>query len=419
MDTGEQLFRHESGRIVAALTRIFGLDNLALAEDVMQDTFCRALEVWKLRGVPENPPAWLMKAAKNRAIDLLRRERNARRLVPELERLLESEWTMVPTVSAFFDAETIEDDQLRMMFTCCDPQIAEDGQVALTLNLLAGFTAGEIASSFLTKTAAIEKRIERAKKVLATSKRLFDLSNSQLQSRLSAVHRTLYLLFNEGYHGASKKTAVRWDLCREAMRLASLLLENPLTSTPESYALCALMWLHAARLPARVNGQGDLIALHDQDRSRWDSKLIAKGHAFLDRAASGAELTEFHIEAAIASTHANAVRTEDTDWTRIIWLYDTLMGLRPSPIVALNRAIAIAQAGGPERGIEAIRAIEERERLAGYPFLPAALGELELRAGNNETARRHFEEAAALARNSMERKFLRTRAEVAASSTQR
>ncbi len=416
MELGEQLFRYESGRIVAVLTRVFGLDNLALAEDVMQDTFCRALEVWKLRGVPQNPAGWLMTAAKNRAIDVLRRERTARRLVPEITHLLESEWTMVPTVNGFFSAETIQDDQLRMMFSCCDPLLSEKAQVALTLNLLCGFTAGEIARSFLSKRSAIEKLIERAKKMLSTSKKLFDLADREFPERLSAVHRVLYLLFNEGYHGGSAQKAVRAELCREAMRLAELLLHNPLVSTPASFALCALMWLHAARLPARVDGDGELISLAHQDRSRWDARLIGKGNNFLNCSASGSELSEYHIEAAIAAVHSNSSKAEDTDWERIVWLYDTLMTIRPSPVVALNRAIAVAQKSGPESGIEEIQAIAQSELLASYPFLPAALGELELRAGQIESAREHFEAAVALARNPMERRFLELRLEAALSN---
>ena len=412
-DSSEQLFRHESGRLITALTRIFGFENLALAEDVVQDTFCRALEVWKLRGVPENPRAWLMKAAKNRAIDLLRRERTARRIEPELTRLLESEWTMVPTVNAMFAAETIKDDQLRMMFTCCDPRIPEEGQLALTLNLLAGFTSAEIASSFLTKTATIEKRIERAKKALAENKQLFDLSDDALPARLSAVHRALYLLFNEGYHGTSKKCAVRFELCREAMRLAALLLDNPLVSSHATYALCALMWLHAARLRARVNGQGELIRLADQDRAQWDTELMARGNEFLELSASGPDLSEYHLEAAIASIHSSAPNTNDTDWPRIVWLYDMLLKIRPSPVVALNRAIAVGHMSGPERGIEAITAIEEIDRLASYPFFQAALGEMTLRAGRAASACRHFEAAALLARSPMERRYLQSRAEEA------
>ncbi|HTA53166.1 MAG TPA: sigma-70 family RNA polymerase sigma factor [Candidatus Acidoferrales bacterium] len=406
MQVEEHLFRQHSGRIVTALSRIFGLENIALAEDVTQDVFCRALEVWKLRGVPENPSAWLMKAAKNRAIDLLRRERVGRRLEPELGRLLESEWTLVPTINEFFSAESIKDDELRMIFSCCDPELSETTQVALTLHLACGFTMAEIASAFLRKRSAMEKRIERGKKVLANSKHLFDLSDGELKTRLSAVHRALYLLFNEGYHGAS---AVRTELCREAMRLGALLIEHPLVASPVTYALCALMSLHAARLPARLDPDGDLIDLAHQDRSRWEIELIGKGNELLDRSAFGTELSAYHVEAAIAAVHSNALHAEDTDWGRLIWLYDMLMTIRPSPVVALNRAIALAQQNGPERGIEELRTIEHGELLASYPFYAAALGELEFRAGDNGNARKHFEEALGLARNRVERRFLERR----------
>lgn len=405
----EQLFRREFGRIVSALVRIFGFNNLALAEDVAQDVFCRALEVWKLRGVPDNPSSWLMKAAKNRAIDLLRRQRTAVNAVPQLQRLLESEWTLVPTLNGVFSVESIKDDQLRMMFSCCDPALSEETQVTLMLTLLGGFTANEIAAAYLSKRDAVAKRIERGKKVLAASHTLFDLTDSDLPARLSAVQRALYLLFNEGYHGASAHGAVRPELAREAMRLASLLLDNPLTVQPQTYALCALMWLNAARLPARVNADGDLIALYDQDRSLWDAKLVERGNAFLNLAARGDELSEYHVEAAIAFVHSSANSVGETDWDRLVWLYDTLLEIRPSPVIALNRAIALAQRDGPQAGIDTIRAIPQPERLASYPFFPAALAELELRAGRPESARSHFEEAAALARNPMERRFLTTR----------
>src|SRR5580765_7630497 len=225
----DYLFRHESGRMIAALTRVFGVHNLSLAEDVVQDALCRALEVWKFRGMPENPAAWLMTTAKNRAVDVLRRERTARTFAPELGRLLDSEWTLVPTVDEQFGDHAIKDDLLRMMFSCCQPRLAEEAQVALVLNILCGFTAGEVAGAFVATRAAIEKRITRAKKVLAGSKRLFDVTDAkEFSTRLPAVHRALYLLFNEGYHGASAESAVRAELCREAMRLASLLRAHPL-----------------------------------------------------------------------------------------------------------------------------------------------------------------------------------------------
>jgi RNA polymerase sigma factor (sigma-70 family) len=407
MQPGDHLFRHESGRMVAALTRIFGVHNLALAEDVVQDAFCRALEVWRIRGVPENPSAWLTATAKNGALDVLRRERTARSFAPELGRFLQSEWTLAPVVEELFAAEAIKDDLLRMMFSCCHPRLSEQAQVALVLHVLCGFSVDEIASAFVTTHAAIEKRLTRAKKVLAGSKRLFDVTaQADFSARLPAVHRALYLLFNEGYHGGSAETAVRVELCREAMRLSALLLEHPLGRTPVTNALIALMCLGAARLPARVDASGNLISLFDQDRSRWDQELIGKGLEFLELSGAGSDLAPYHLEAAIASIHACARRTEDTDWKTIVSLYDRLMTIRPSPIVALNRAIAVAQNEGPERGLEEIRSITDRDRLAAYPFYCAALGELEIRSGRQETAREHFRAALALARNPMERRFL-------------
>src|ERR1700722_19196014 len=335
MNTTDHLFRREAGRMVAALTRIFGVHNLALAEDVVQEAFCRALEVWKFRGVPENPSAWLLATAKNRALDVLRRERTARTFAPELGRLLQSEWTLAPVVEEMFGANAIKDDQLRMMFSCCHPRLQEEAQVALVLHILCGFSVTEIASAFVSSHAATEKRISRAKKVLAGSKRLFDIADAgDFAARLPAVQRALYLLFNEGYHGASPESAVRAELCREAMRLAALLREHPLAATPATYALSALMCLHAARLPARLDASGDLRSLFDQDRSRWDAHLIAEAERLLDLSASGPEITDYHLEAAIAWAHTTAHRAEDTDWGTIVSLYDKLMAMRPSPVVA-------------------------------------------------------------------------------------
>ena len=395
--------------MVAALTRIFGVHNLALAEDVVQDAFCRALEVWRIRGMPENPSAWLMATAKNRALDVVRRERTARTFAPEMGRLLETEWTIAPLVDEAFAAHTIHDEQLRMMFSCCDPRLSEDVQVALVLNILCGFGAHEIASAFLSGRAAVEKRITRGKKVLASSRRLFDLADVEFASRLSAVRCALYLLFNEGYHGASGDGAVRVELCGEAMRLTALLRAYPAAATPGTDALAALMCLHAARLPARLDSAGDLHSLVHQDRSRWDAKLLAEGLALLERSAAGAEVTAYHIEAAIAAAHASARSVEETDWSSIVSLYDRLMEVAPSPVVALNRAIAVAEPDGPDRGLEELHAIGARARLSKYPFYPAAIGELELRRGNPAEARTHFQAALGLARNATERRFLEKR----------
>jgi RNA polymerase sigma factor (sigma-70 family) len=411
MEPSDLLFRREAGRMIAALTRIFGVHNLALAEDVVQDAFCRAVEVWKFRGTPENRSAWLMATAKNRALDVLRRRRTAHTFAPELGRLLESEWTLAPVLEEVFAPNAIKDDLLRMMFSCCHPRLAEEARVALILHILCGFSVGEVASAFMSGHAAIEKRISRGKKVLAGSKRLFDVTvPADFSARLPAVHRALYLLFSEGYHGASTHAAVRAELCHEAMRLAAVLLEHPLGVTPATYALCAVMCLTAARLPARLDAAGNLNSLTDQDRSLWDRKLVLEGLKFLELSASGSELTSYHIEAAIASIHSTAPDVTATDWKTIVSLYDTLMVIQPSPIVALNRAIAVAQHEGSVRGLDEIDAIAHRDRLAAYPVYSAALGELELRRGSPATAREHFLAALALARNPMERRCLEQRA---------
>jgi RNA polymerase sigma-70 factor (ECF subfamily) len=394
--------------MVAALTRIFGVHNLALAEDVVQDAFVRALEVWRLRGVPDNPAAWLMTAAKNRALDVLRRERTARTFAPEMGRLLDTEWTLSPAVNEAFEVHTIRDEQLRMMFSCCQPRLADDVQIALVLNILCGFGAAEIAAAFLTGRAAMEKRISRGKKALAASKRLFDLTDAEFVPRLATVQRALYLLFNEGYHGSTELT-VRADLCAEAIRLVTLLREYPPADTPATRALGALMHLHAARLATRVDADGALSRLSDQDRARWDRGLIDEGLALLEHSAAGSELTPYHIEAAIAAEHVRAPDVSATNWAIIVSLYDRLLAIQPSPVVALNRAIAIAERDGPDAGLVALAAIEDGARLEAYPFYRAGIAELELRGGRPNAAREHFTAALALARNETERRFLEKR----------
>jgi RNA polymerase sigma factor (sigma-70 family) len=409
-DSLDHLFRRESGRMIAALIRVFGVHNLALAEDVVQDALCRALEVWKLRGTPENPSAWLMTTAKNRAVDVLRRERRARAFAPELERLLESEWTFTPTIEEAFGPHAIRDDELRMMFSCVDPRLGEESQVALILHILCGFSVNELANAFLTSAAAMEKRLTRAKQVLSGSKRLFELCDGEdFQSRLSAIQRALYLLFNEGYHGSCAEKVVRVELCREAMRLAAALTDHPLAAIPATRALLALMCLHAARLPTRVDKSGSLSLLAHQDRSQWNTELIAHGQKLLELSATGEELSEYHVEAAIAWCHVTAPSARETNWSQIVSLYDTLLAIRPSPVIALNRAIAVAQHEGPEGGLAALRAIRDRERLGAYPFYPIALGELELQCGRRAAARVHFAEALPLARNQAEQRFIEQR----------
>jgi RNA polymerase sigma factor (sigma-70 family) len=420
VDVSEHLLRHEWGRLVAALTRIFGAHQLALAEDVAQEALCRAVEVWAYRGMPSNPQAWLMMTAKNCALDALRRERTARTFGPELQRYMLSEWTVTPLVETLFTAEAIKDDVLRMMFSCCEPQLPEESQLALILNILCGFSVDEIAAAFLGGRAGAEKRITRAKHTLSEAGKLFNVeSGSDFAVRLPTVLRALYLLFNEGYHGASKKSVIRTELCQEAMRLTAMLLDHPDGATPETYALSALMCLNAARLPGRVDAPGDLQTFDNQDRSSWDQGLVAEGLALLGRSASGTSVSQYHIEAAIAACHAVPAVPAETDWRKIAELYDALIVVAPSPVVALNRAIAISQIGGPERGLAEIALIPNSERLADYPFYQAAIGELEFRCGRYVEARQHFHLAAALARNAAERGFLERRERACGESGQR
>jgi RNA polymerase sigma factor (sigma-70 family) len=403
-------FRRQSGRLVSALTRIFGIHNVALAEDVTQDALCRALSVWQFSGVPEDPAAWLLAVARNRALDILRRDKNARRFAPDLGFLLDSEWTLAPTVTDLFEPRAVADDELRMMFSCSAPSLPEEAQVALILHILCGFSMAEIAGALLSTEAATEKRISRAKKALASSGRLFEFHDAaELQKRLPVVQRALYLLFNEGYHGASPESSVRVTLCLEALHLARLLLEHPSCATPSTIALTALMCLHAARMPARVDSGGDLVPLREQDRSLWDAALTLEGMALLEAAATGEVLSEYHIEAAIAAVHANARSARETRWGEIVGLYDTLMSLRASPVVALGRAIAIGERDGPEAGLRAVRAIEDDGRLTRTPFFEAAMGDLEWRAGRLDVARRHLEAARERSRSSIERRFFEGR----------
>jgi RNA polymerase sigma factor (sigma-70 family) len=415
VDSGDLPYRNEAGRMVAALTRVFGIHNLELAEDVVQDAFCRALETWKYRGVPTDPAAWLMRVARNRALDVVRRERTARTFAPDLGRLLATEWTVSGVVAELFDETAITDDQLRMMFSCCHPKLAQSTQAMLVLQLLCGFGAREIAAGFVSERSAVERRLSRAKRTLMNGGPLFDIADrDDFERRLPAVLDAIYLLFNEGYHGSSQH-AVRSELCGEALRLARLIAQHPIGSSPTTHAFCASMCLHAARLPERLDDGGNLRSLRDHDRSRWNSRLIDEGHAWLERSASGNGITRYHLEAAIAWQHAASARFDDTDWSAIAGLYDALLRVVPSPVVALNRAIAIGQRDGPAAGLTAVAALEGDDRLERYPFFHAALAEFLFDEGRAEDAVARFERALSLARNVDERNYLRRRRDALAS----
>ena len=393
--------------MVAALCRVLGMHNLDLAEEIVQETLCQALELWRFDRIPDNPAAWLMRVAKNRAIDAIRKQRNARRFAPELAATLQPESSLATHVDAVFTDHEIADEQLRMMFACCHAQISPESQIMLILKILCGFGVHEIAQAFLTGEAAVEKRLARARQVLAESGLAEDIAGeSPIRRRLGAVHQALYLLFSEGYHGSHPSLAIREDLCAEAMRLALLLAEHPAGDVPASHALLALMCFHAARLPARMDEHGLLVELAGQDRTRWIRPLIEQGVRELGRSSQGSELTPYHLEAGIAAAHCSAAGIEDTDWPAILGLYDLLLEIRPTPIVALNRAIVVAQIHGPDAGLATLDELASEARLESYQFLAAAQGELHRRAGRLAEARRHLDRAIALARNEAERRFL-------------
>ena len=389
------LFRRESGRLVPALVRLFGVRNLDLAEDVAQETLLRAVEVWKFHGVPDDPAAWLIRAAKNRAIDVLRRQKTARTFAAEVA----TEWSLVPIVEETFRTDAIRDEELRMMFTCCHSRLPEEAQIGLVLSILCGFGAREIAAAFMITTAAIEKRLARAKATLAETPSLFSLDD--VPARTPTVLRALYVLFSEGYHGSHPDNPVREDLCNEAMRLCAMVREH--AATPETDALLALMSLHAARLPARIR-DGALVAWEDQDRCAWDEDLVHQGLRLLEDAARGDNLSTYHVEAAIAAEHALARSREQIAWSKIVDLYGLLLKLEPSPAAELARAIAIGEAEGPARGLEALEAITD-ERLSRAPFLDAARGDLLCMLGRGDEARSAYLAARDKARSDSERRF--------------
>ena len=406
MDILDNLFRRESAKMTAVLTAIFGVRNLSVAEDVVQDAFCKAIQIWPYTGVPDNPSAWLMTAAKNKALDVLRHQQTVQRYATDLGRHLQRVRAESERLEEQFEPGAIQDSLLRMMFSCCHPRLPEAAQVALILHILCGFSVREVAGAFVSEHAAMEKRIQRAKKTLAAMNQFLDIrSREQVLSRMPAVLRALYLLFSEGYHGCSEESVIRAELCHEAMRLTSLLTEDPRFSSPAIDALLALMCFDAARLKARISPNGDLYAFLDQARSLWDRRLIERGYELLDRSAAGDTISEYHLEAAIAAVHCRAPTAEETNWAMILSLYDSLLVLRPSPVVALNRAVVVGMLYGAERGLEAIEQIQDVQRLAHYPFFFATRAELAARAQRPECARVDFSKAMTLARNGEERRF--------------
>lgn len=406
----DHLFRHEAAKLVAVLTGIFGIERWQLAEDVVQEAMVRALQTWPYYGVPKNPAAWLTQAAKNLALDTLRREKNFQEKQPQIIAHIEQlPGETEGGYSPAFETE-IRDDRLRMMFVCCHPLISREDQVALALKTLCGFSPPEIAKAFLTTEAAIAKRLTRAKQRIREAGIRFEIpEGDELARRLDAVLQSLYLLFNEGYKASSGESLIREDLCQEAIRLTQLLAEHPAGNQPKTHALLALMLLNAARIPSRTDAEGNLLRLQEQDRSRWHQPMIARGMFHLAHSAAGNELSEYHLQAGIAACHCAARDYAATDWGHILEMYDRLVSFDDSPVVALNRAVAVAEVHGPQAGIEAVGAIRNLQSLEAYYLLHAVLGEFESRLNHAPAAAAHFRKAMQLAEIKSEQAFLAKR----------
>jgi len=404
----DHLFRQQAGRMVAILTRLFGVHNLELAEDVLQDTLHQALKDWYTGNIPDNPAGWLMTVAKRKAINMIRRERLQRNFAADMDRLLKSEWTASYTLDHIFLEHEIKDSQLRMIFTCCHPALPIEGQLALTLKTLCGFSIPEIASALLTTESTINKRLYRAKEKIRNEQLDFTVpSGPDLFARLDAVLLVIYLLFNEGYNSSCDDLVIRKDLCLEAMRLAMLLTERPIMKDyPEIYALLALMCLHAARFDARIDSNGCLVILEEQDRALWDQDLIAEGIQFLSRSAFGISVTAYHLEAAIAAEHSVAASFRDTGWNKIYDYYVALEKLKPSPVIRLNLAIIKGKTDGPQAAITALHALEESGKVAGDSLFYASLGEFYAQTGCREEAVDYLLEAHAMTRSAATKELL-------------
>jgi RNA polymerase sigma-70 factor, ECF subfamily len=401
----DHLFRNRSGQMVAWLTRIFGPAHLGTVEEVVQDALLKALQQWPYSGVPDNPGGWLFRVARNGALDVVRRDASfqarAHQIADELHRAFDErhqgDWA-------------IEDDELRMVFMCCHPLLPMDSRVALSLKSACGFSVAEIARAFLTAEPTIAQRLVRAKRVLRDEDISLELpQGSDLATRLEAVLEVIYLLFNEGYNAHAGEELIRNDLCTEALRLGRLVANaghlGP-AGGPAAHALVALMAFQSARLPARIDSNGEMVLLEDQDRARWDRRLIALGFAQLERSAEGPAISAYHIQAAIAAVHARAITSEETRWDEILSFYDDLISLNPSPVILLNRAVAVSRVFGAEAALEIVQRLESEPTLGNYYLLPSVKARLLMSKGDRRGAAACYRAALALPCTEPERRFL-------------
>jgi RNA polymerase sigma factor (sigma-70 family) len=401
------ILKQEWGNLVAVLTKVFGTYNMQLAEDVVQDTFIKAIEHWNEQGLPQNPAAWLYTVARNKATDVIRKQKREQQHFAEHAALLQSEYSLTATIHTLVNDLTLDDDRLRMMFVCCHPLLSSEASITLILKTICGLTVTEIAKAFLTEYDTIEKRLYRARQTFKENRIGFELPTvTVLEDRLERVLTCIYLLFNEGYSSTQNEYLVRHDLMLEAMELCELILRSKAVPHDEAQALMALMCFTAARNDARTDDTGNILLLKDQDRTKWNKQLIKAGIDHLDAAANGAHLSKYHLEAGIAYEHVKCARYEDTNWERIIVCYNLLFQLKPSPVVALNRAIAISELYGAAEGIKAIEHIEGIAFLKNYYVLPATLGVLHLQIQEYSIAKAYFEMALQLTKSVTEQRLL-------------
>jgi len=408
--TIDHLFRNEAGKMVAVLTRLFGFRNIEQAEDIVQDTILKALQTWRYGKIPDNPSAWLYRAAKNNAIDLIRRQKLKFKIENEISFLLKSEYTLAPAINELFTDGEIKDSQLRMMFACCHPEISEENQITLILKTLCGFSTSEIAKAFLTNEEAVSKRLYRTKEFFRENKTDFIIpSIDEIKNRTAAVLKTIYLLFNEGYNSTHSEELIKKELIDEAIMLCKLLTENKHTQLPEVFALMALMHFHASRNESRLTAEGKIILLPDQDRGKWNYAMISEGNRYMNNSAFGDEISSYHLEAAIAFEHCTAESFKDINWERILGYYTSLCKISPSPITELNRIIALMQVKGAEIALEALENIQDKKKLESYYLYHSLFGEIQSKLNNSIKAKAYFETAINLTQSEAEKKMLRNK----------
>jgi len=411
----EHLFRHQAGRMVAHLTRLLGPAHIDLAEETVQEAMLRALQIWPYEGAPENAGAWLFRVAHNAAIDAVRRNRllsdKTDAIVHELSRSASA-----PEDNPDLE-EQLRDDELRMIFMCCHPDISQESSVALSLKTVGGFSVREIARAFLAEDAAIAQRLVRAKSQIRERRLTLDMPpGAELKERLASVLDVIYFMFNEGYTAHAGQDLIRRDLCFEALRLGCLVAASSIAS-PVVHALVALMAFQESRLAARVNESGDLILFEDQDHGLWNRHLISLGFHHFDRSMAGDEVSEYHVQAAIAATYARAPDAHSVDWQMILALYDQFLAINPSPVVALNRAVVVGKVHGPKQALAAIAPLENNSKLRNYYLLPAVRGHLLLELERHSEAAASFSAALERPCSEPERRFLRRRLEACGRAT--